>query len=295
MAIRSPYNQFYGVNPHLNSYIQNTHGAWENFYATHIIRLLDAIEAILPPGYYSLAEQSLQLYEEAALERHTPRPDITIFRDPLTNSAPISEMAISTPTRIDPLTHFLEGTIEDYQTALLIYEESDDSEPVCRIELLSPSNKPRGAGYREYLKKRRQCLVSRIPLIEIDYLHQSPPLTNQLPSYPKEETGSTPFMIIVSDPRPTLEKGTSKVYQFSVHERIPVVEIPLKGAEKIPSPFEAAYQATFENSRRYTMLADYAQLPLAFERYSSTDQSIILGRMGWLAQQVAQGQPLGKL
>src|SRR5690606_34079662 len=107
-----------------------------------------------------------------------------------------------------------------HPNAVLIREVTSQrqlGQSVARIELLSPANKPNGRHHDAYNARRAESLESGVPLIEIDYLHEAPPVIYPLPIYPHDER-ATPYMVIVSDPRPDWLRGTVKVYGFGVFE-----------------------------------------------------------------------------
>ena len=54
-------NQFAGINPHLNSYLQQPDGGWETFHARHISDIATTLDDMLPPNYYAVEEKSLQI------------------------------------------------------------------------------------------------------------------------------------------------------------------------------------------------------------------------------------------
>jgi hypothetical protein len=152
-------------------------------------------------------------------------------------------------------------------------EGSGLGEVVTRIEVLSPSNKPRGAHFVAYLQKRIEALESGVPLVEVDYLHESPIIVQGHPVYPRDPD-AYPYTIAVSDPRPTWEQGRVKVYGIGVDQPLPVVPIPLRASDSVALDFEAIYQHTFR-ARRYHTLVDVRALPARFELYSAGDRTRI--------------------
>lgn len=144
---------------------------------------------------------------------------------------------------------------------------------VTRIELLSPSNKQGGSNYESYWVKRAEAVETGVPLIEIDYLHESPPLINKLPVYP-EHPEAYPYSVIVTDPRPNWSKGRVKFYGFGVNEPIKAIPVPLAGDEGIVFDLNALYQHTFQAGLWGTLI-DYSQEPERFETYSADDQALI--------------------
>lgn len=161
---------------------------------------------------------------------------------------------------------------EEFHTAVVIYEVEEQGrlgKVVTRIELLSPSNMPRQSGYSAYRTKRIENLRSGIPLIEIDYLHEfESPIVN-FPQYPHDEN-STAYYIALSDPRPTWDEGTVKVYGSSVDEPLKSFPIPLGDDRELIFDIDAVYQHTFER-RRYHTLVDYTDVPERFDTYSESD------------------------
>jgi Protein of unknown function (DUF4058) len=153
---------------------------------------------------------------------------------------------------------------------------------VTRIELLSPSNKRGGGGSSAYQARRFEALEMGVPLIEIDLLHELPPVVLHHPIYP-HEVGSHPYMIVINDPRPNFELGLARVFGFGVDEALPTLEIPLEGDDVLAFGFDKTYQQAFV-SRRYQNLLDYGQPPVRFATYGAEDQARILARLDELAR-----------
>ncbi len=184
------------------------------------------------------------------------------------------------PTTVFALADTLEA--EESLTGLIIYQVGEGSplgKAVTRIELLSPSNKPGGTHYEQYLVKKLLTLKSSLRLVEIDYLHETPPIIPLLPNYARQEGGAYPYTIIVSDPRPTFEQGKTLVYGIAVDQPLPVMNIPLAGQDVVRVDFGAAYSVTFENSPFVQLSVDYDHEPLSFSRYREADQAVIRQRL----------------
>ncbi len=281
MPIYAENNLYPGINAHLNSYLQNEPGAWESFHNDHVTNLREFLDQNLPAGYVTLSEKSLQISEitpPAGMRIRRTQPDVTIFKLPHNTppAAQASSLTAAAPVATLPLTEIVAE--EDYLTGLVIYQVGEGGplgRPITRIELLSPANLPSGSHYQQYMEKRWQTLRSGIRLVEIDYLHQKAPILNALASYPKGEDEAFPYTILVSDPRPTFERGSSQIYGFGVVDKIPVVSIPLAGADFVLFDFGAVYDYTFTRTRYMHVLVDYAQEPPHFEQYTEADQTRI--------------------
>jgi hypothetical protein len=279
MAVIHRQNQYRGINAHLHSYFQN-HGSrdWEGFHGAYIVDLARALNDLLVPSYLVRLDRSLQIREfhPTTGERiRRPEPVLLITEgQPVTLSG--SALSDSAPTTTLPVMETLNDD-QEYLLAVLIVD-AESSQPVTHIELLSPTNKPPGEGAVEYSAKRELVLRSGLPMVEIDYLHQSRSPIAKLPSYAHGQADSFPYTITVTDPRPSLREGQARIYGFHVDDPIPVIDLPLKGEETVIFDFGAVYQRTFSSMATFYMEVDYEQLPVAFERYQPLDQERIVER-----------------
>jgi hypothetical protein len=60
MGIFSERNLYAGVNPHLNSFLQNPPDSWSSFHFLHIVHLFQAIDDLLPSNYYAMLETAIE-------------------------------------------------------------------------------------------------------------------------------------------------------------------------------------------------------------------------------------------
>ena len=216
MPMHSSKNLYPGINLHLNSYLQDEPGGWESFDSGHVIHLGEMLDSILPPGYYTLSEKSLQIselnVEQSVARRSLTRPDVTIHHTGAADSGTASILDASEPVMVIPLVETIEP--EDQLSGVVIYQVAgkQPAKPVTRLELLSPANKPGGSHYSLYRQKRRETLASGLNLIEIDYLHETPPITSVLKDYSTGESGAFPYTILVNNPHPALEEGITTIY-----------------------------------------------------------------------------------
>jgi hypothetical protein len=122
-------------------------------------------------------------------------------------------------------------------------------------------------------------------LVEIDYLHETPPVLPTLPSYPKHIVRAFPYRIIVSNPHPNYAQGVAQIYGFGVDEPIPVISIPLDGEDTLTFDCGIPYKRTIASRRTFQEAMDYSQPPRHFERYDAEDQERILA---WVAKHAAK-------
>ncbi len=292
MALQSHANLYPGINAHLNSLIQNEEGEWESFHGTLIVDLTRALNRVLPDGYEARSERSLQIREGAhAQERiRRPRPDVTVFAPSAVRQAG-RPAAGSAPAL--PVLETLDVDPEAFLAAVIIYEVRASEKfgrPVTRVELLSPTNKPQGAGYPDYREKRSAAVAAGLPLVEIDLLHESDPVVMRLPSYRLGQPNASAYTVVVSDPRPSLHEGLAYIHAFNPGEACPLFDVPLAGADVLRGfDLLPAYNMTFEQSRTYPRLVDYSVEPVRFHTYSPEDQGRIRAVMAHAAQQAARG------
>lgn len=264
---RNPYP---GINAHLNSALQQE--GWEGFHTKHLTHLADYLDSVLPPEYYAANEDSLQIGHYYPFERDPiirTKSDINIYHTGQPSARIGESSAADTPTLVLPIAE------EDYVTSVVIYKGK--KQPVTRIELLSPSNKPPAVFYRDhYLPKRDAVLLAGTCLVEIDYLHQTRPILYRIPSYPDRDERAYPYYIAVTDPRPDYEQGMIKVYGFGILDKLPVIDIPLDGNDTVRVDFGTVYNRTFENTRLFWQIyAEYSEPPVNFDAYTPADQEKI--------------------
>ncbi len=286
MAIHAERNLYPGVNAHLNSFLQQDDGGWESFHAMHINDIRGSLDVVLPENYYAVSEKSLQVSEvrlEAVITQR-PCPDVTVVQTHPSSASRAASAAI--PTAVLPLSDTLPDD-DDYFTSVVIYEVEAGrlpGKPVTRIELLSPGNKSGGRYYHQYVARRRQTLKSGLSLVEIDYLHQSPPILPALASYIAGEPDFYPYMILVSDPHPVPAKGHVSFYGVQVVAALPLVSIPLADIEQVTLDLQAVYNQTMENARVFRLVVDYEQDPLDIDRYTGDDRKQIRALLAGIRQ-----------
>jgi len=267
-------NPYRGINAHLNSLLQTSGtkaspSMWHTFHTSHIGHITDFLNDILPANYVAHPEQSLQIRTEGweTIEFLEREPDVSIYGRIGESQLSGSSLAVSVPREmalkqaLDVTEHFIKAVV-----IRKIQPHVVAGNVVARIELLSPTNKPGYSGYDGYRTGRNEALFSFVPLIELDYLHET--------LLPYNAPRAKAYAIIVSDPRPSVDAGRAKLYDFDVDERFPIVNIPLAGSDQLTFDFGAVYQHTFARGRWGTYV-DYNIPPARFGTYSADDQARI--------------------
>ena len=112
-------------------------------------------------------------------------------------------------------------------------------------------------------------------LVEIDYLHQTPPVNPRLASYPNGDPEALPYYITVDVPQPTPARGTVQVFGAHVDTPLPRIDISLSEGAAVRIDFTEVYNIVFERMRAFSLLVDYDLDPVAFDRYHADDQQKI--------------------
>jgi hypothetical protein len=282
MSLYLTTNPYQGVNAHFNSYLQTTGQAWQTFHNNHITYLTNEMNRALPAGYYAVSEASLQIQNRYEAETLPSRPDVSLFQTPPPSSTASTGIfpAQGALAVLEKATLELASPSQELSAVEIYALQSPQTPPahqlVLRLELLSPTNK-RQAG--AYLLARQRFLRLGIHCVDLDFLHQQPPLFADLPPYPQE--GSYPYWIVVSDASPP--QGWTRFYAWGLDEALPSLYLPLRDGQGVVVNFDSAYQAHFATERRAHSLLDYAAPPLNMQAYSPADQAKILALMAQLA------------
>lgn len=284
MPVKSITNQYRGVNAHLHSAWQHRSG-WAGFHTFHIGSIAGALQAVLAPlGYQANIEESLQI-RRADESPKRPRADIRIDdRHPLRRASMTSaDASVLTGVVIPLIAAAVDpNPISDKPYSAVTISPADaEEQPIAWIELLSPTNKYPNSDAETYLQKRANLIDAGLVYVELDYLHESPPTLGILPDYSaKQMSDAYPYRVIVIDPRPNRQRGYVSINEFDVDVPIPSVAIPLSGKDVITFDFNAPYHESLRIMQfGLRKEANYAALPVHFDRYRADDQARIARRM----------------
>jgi len=285
MAKYLAHNPYLGVNPYLNSALQTD--GWESFHATYIETLRRHLDRILPSGYYALSEKALQITHSDEYGVRIGRPhrmlqDVSVYREPRETGG--GEPALSGVSAIPKLVLSLDLEDDDETVnAVVIYKVRDEirfrGQPITRIELLSPANMRGGSHHTTYQTKRLETFHNDLRLIEIDFLHELPPIVQELPNYVTHQTNAYPYSILVND----IMLHKSAYYGVYVDEGFGKIAIPLDEEKNIGVDFDRVYDMIIEDTRGFRLLAEYDQEPDRMHTYSAADQARIRHKMAEIA------------
>ena len=162
---RSP---FPGMDPYLED-----PAFWQDFHQSFITYCRDYLLDRLPAAYDARANERIRLVELPPEADRDPLPDVAVLRHrwgvPATPGAAATGGGVAT---LEPVSVPMPVSAE-VKDAWIEILHRPERELVTVIELLSPSNKA-GAGYGEYLAKRRAVLEQHANLVEIDPVKGGP-------------------------------------------------------------------------------------------------------------------------
>lgn len=294
-GVRSVNNLYRGVNAHLHSWLQRE-GGWNGFHARHIVHIADALALRLRPmGYQVTIEESLQIRRLYDVQDYRSELLISSGGDTLYRSAASATARAEGALTIGALMGEALSDKPYPAIALRRRATSSDEQPIAWMELLSPTNKGASSDADAYRSKRMNLLSAGPVVVEIDYLHETPPTFETIPRYAPSVSGewnpnARPYRILVLDPRPTLEVGPAWVNEFGVDEPIPRIRIPLVASDQVEVDFNASYRQTF-SAGFYGDFVDYSKEPPGFDHYAPWDQVKILGRMLAVLEEYSQQSP----
>jgi hypothetical protein len=221
---------------------------WSEFHSRLIVGIADALAPSLLPQYYVGVETRTYLdgTDEALL---VGIADAIVLAATGQSPAmtPDPNIAIATQTRPQPVV--LPMPTEVKQRYLEIREAGSDA-VITVIEVLSPTNKRKGAGRTAYEKKRQQILASASHLVEIDLLRGDEPMAM------RGTTTPTDYRILVSrsDDRPKAD-----LYGFTLREAIPEFPLPLQEInERVMVDLQAIVRGIYDRGG-YSIRIDYQQ------------------------------------
>ncbi len=236
-------NPFPGMNPWLEEH-------WPGVHSRLIAYLADSIAAKLPDDLQSRPEEGVSISADGSEQNF--RADVTV-KQPWQEGQPPSwtptddeleaRAAIPTIVQTAPMT---ERWIEIREA---------NGRLITVIEILSPGNK-NGAGWHEYIAKRRILLESPISLVEIDLLLGGRPV------FP-EGFAKLPLLEAAHYFINTKRAGEGlrrEILRPLLREPLPVIRIPLRRGEKdVFIDLQPLVDQVHEIGRYH--LLDYRRLP----------------------------------
>jgi hypothetical protein len=230
----------------MDPYIEAGH-SWRDFHDHLIVGICEVVNDALPSGYIARigARSYIALVEsDEKTERHF-EPDVQVTQ-PRARKPSRAKNGGSMAATLDGEAVTLRAFIdEEFKEIFIdIFELEPDRRLVTSIEVLSPSNKKRGApGWKKYLRKRQSLLLGKANLVEIDLLRGGTrmPMLDPLPD--------SPYYILVARE----EKAPwCRVWRAFFDQPLPTIPIPLsKPDPDIPLALQPLVDSIYQSSRYY--------------------------------------------
>jgi Protein of unknown function (DUF4058) len=243
---------FPGVDPFLEA-----QGYWEEFHWKYINYVQEALAERVPDDYEVRIEERLSLVYEPDLGSHRKiLPDVAVLQ----SSGP--SRAVGGPrgtATLEPVLLALPRyQLEEVSEQRIEIRRFPNRELVTALELLSPSNK-QPPGDRLYYKKRLELIYQQVHLVELDLLigGERLPMEDELPK------GHNYAFVSRAE-----QRFLSQTYAWTIHDRLPLIPIPLKAPDAdVVLDLAAVFARVYEGAR-YERSIDYTaplNLPLSDE------------------------------
>jgi hypothetical protein len=142
---------------------------------------------------------------------------------------------------------------DEIKEARLEIKHLETGNLVTLIEVLSPTNKIRGArGRASFLGKREETLASDVHWVEIDLLRGG------VPSVSRPSLGPSDYRILVSRAG---ERTLARYWPVGLRQPLPVIGIPLRAPDAdVPLDLGAVLNAAYDHAA-YDLSVDYRREP----------------------------------
>jgi hypothetical protein len=190
---------------------------WSGVHASLIIYMRDTLQPLLSPRYVAAVEERIYV----STNDRILVPDLAVRRE---SAEPKSHSQVAV---LEPDDAVILESVEDeiHEPYLEILDLKSKQQVVTVIEIVSPSNKHKGPGRTQYLKKQREVLRSESNLVEIDLLRRGPHIL-AVPEHEVQGLGVYDYLVCVR--RPSGRRQHFSLYPRTVRERLPRIAIPLK-------------------------------------------------------------------
>jgi len=229
---------FPGMDPWLES-----PGVFPDFHNSLIGYLREAINALLPPPFYTAI--ATRVYMEEAVQLYEPDVDVLLPSDrehELSNGNAVATLSVTDLLKVAKTPR---PEVEMTEWFLEVRTAGDRERLVTSIEMLSPSNKAYGkTGRGMYLAKQLELCTSGVNLVEIDLLRRGAHATLASLTELRRKAGRFDYHVCVTT---TEDDESSFVAPFFLEQPLPVIPIPLtQGVPAIPLDLRSAFTRTFD-------------------------------------------------
>lgn len=256
---------FPGMDPYLEE-----PGLWPDVHHRLISAASDLLTALVRPKYFVRIEERVFISEEndpgrsviAPDLRIVPRPARATTAEPTGGTAPAGQVTATAVMEVggagteaadDPIvaTTLLEEEIHEPRIEVI---DRERRAVVTVLEVVSPSNKVRGANAREsYQRKRYEVMRSPSHWVEVDLLRAGEPLTSL------EDVPPHDYLAHVSRVE---RRPRGLIWPIRLERRLPTIPIPLRDADPDAMLDLQAVLNTAYDRAGYDLQLDYTRDPV---------------------------------
>ena len=232
--------------PGMNPYLERPN-LWAGFHNRFITHLSDTLNGGLPDAFVANVEERLYIVQE----KPQIVADFAVVRRPIPDAP--QEAASGATILARPQTEIMTDTprifykepkeIREPFIEIVAIGDGIESEVVCVIELLSPSNKA-GEGREKYQQKQRELAQSDVHFLEIDL---------------RLDGVAWDYLIVLH--RAEQRKTATEYWPVSLDARLPCVPVPLtSGLPDVPADLQAVFSTVYDRAA-YAKILTYLQPP----------------------------------
>lgn len=236
---------FPGMDPYLEA-----PALWPDVHHGLISQIQAVLNPALRPRYVARVELRVYISDDDDPGREAIIPDVRIEK-PKRHGARKSKGATALVIAEPIIVPFLID--DEIEEARLEIKHVETGALVTVIEVLSPTNKIRGArGRISFMEKRQQTLASAVHWVEIDLLRAGTPSVTRPPLQ------ACHYRVLVSRAG---ERAKARYWPVELRQALPVVGIPLRAPDDdVPLDLGAILRATYDHGA-YDMSIDYSRPP----------------------------------
>ena len=244
--------------PGMDPYLEHPN-EWPSFHNQLLTDIQRQIVGKLPLPYRAKTEVDLYIHEPSADERRRfARADVAIS----SNGRGDGDGGVAVAVAAEPATRMtLDEPLPEEEHRYIEIRDRDGGRVVTVIELLSPTNKTRGAGRDQYLAKRQTLRADGVNILEIDLLRGGGERLLPKPAPPHDYCA----MLLRRDA--PLDRGypVADVWLWTLRDPLPILPIPLAGDDAdLTLDLRAAFDQTYAaNAYERFIYARDAEPPLA--------------------------------
>jgi len=218
---------------------------FSDFHDRFLMCLSEAINALLPDGYFSATNTIV--WDE---ENQRREPDVSLFGKRESESYGVALAEVPGLTML--------AELEEIEQRFLEIRTGDNERLVTAIELLSPANKAaRSHGRKAYMAKQEELAAAGVTLVEFDFLRAGLHTTLVKREHLERLSGSTfDYHVAVTQFRPNTRFHGAAI---RLCDRLPTIGLPLdRGVPPVIVDLQAVLDRAYDTGR-YSQCAKYAR------------------------------------